>query len=279
MSLRRFKSSRRLETPAGPKVHRVSVITVGVLVLFVAIILALIAADVWYTDAAAVGRMFRSPEVLAAMGLSGVSSIISLALVLVFSIPAGYALSRYRFPGHSIADTIVDLPIVLPPVVIGISLLVFFATAPGRWVERAGFNPHSLAGIVACQFLVSVSYAIRAAKSAFDAVDRRLEQLALTLGCTHGQAFRKVALPLAGSGIVAGGIMAWARAVGVFGPIMVFVGSVRRKTEVMPTTIYLELTIGRIEMALAVAMVMVAMAAAALVLIHRTAAGRRWWGA
>ena len=72
--------------------------------------------------------------------------------------------------------------------------------------------------------------------------------------------------------------MAWARAVGVFGPLMVFVGSIRMKTEVMPTTIYLELTIGRIEVALAVALIMLAMAATALCLIHWLAASRRWWG-
>ena len=80
------------------------------------------------------------------------------------------------------------------------------------------------------------------------------------------------------SGLVAGAIMSWARAVGVFGPLMVFAGAVRMKTEVMPTTIFLELSVGRIEVALAVAMLMLAMATAALVVIHSLASGRRWWG-
>ncbi len=277
MRLNRPPSPVNLETPAGSKVNLLSVITVSFLCVFVAGIVFLIATDLWYTDAATIAGLFESPEVLAAIKLSVISSFISLLLVIVFAIPTGYALSRYRFPGSSIVDTIIDLPILLPPVVIGISLLVFFTTAPGRWIEQAGFNPHSLGGIVACQFLVSVSYAIRSAKSAFDAVDRRLEHMALTLGCTHSGAFWKVAFPLARDGIIAGAVMAWARAVGVFGPIMVFVGSVRNKTEVMPTTIYLELTIGRIEVALAVAMMMVAGATGALVLVHRLAARRRWW--
>ena len=129
-----------------------------------------------------------------------------------------------------------------------------------------------------CQFLVSASYGIRAAKAAFDGVDRRLEDLALTLGCTQMQAFRKVALPLARNGIVAGAIMAWARAVGVFGPLMIFAGAVRMKTEVLPTTIFLELSIGRVEVAIAVAIAMLTMAAIALILIHSLAPGRRWWG-
>ena len=167
---------------------------------------------------------------------------------------------------------------MLPPVVVGVSLLVVFATWPGRWIEQLGFNPHSVAGIVLCQFFVSASFAIRAAKAAFDGVDRRLENLALTLGCTRVRAFTMVALPMARNGLLAGAIMAWARAVGVFGPLMVFVGSVRLKTEVLSTTVYLELTIGRVEAALAVAIVMLLVAAVALALIRWLAGTGKWWG-
>jgi len=165
-------------------------------------------------------------------------------------------------------------------VVVGVSLLIFFRTALGRWIEglpglQFVYTPK---GIVLCQFLLSASYGIRAAKSAFDGADERLERLALTLGCTHGQAFRMVALPMARSGLVAGAVMAWARALGVFGPLIVFVGAVRMKTEVMPTTVYLELSIGRIEPALAVSLLMLAIALLALTSIHWAGGSRRWWG-
>ena len=267
-------------TVAGPKVHWLSVCTMAFLVVFIAAIVALIVVDLTYKDFSlkTVWTLLGSRDVRAAIRLSAVTSSITLLLVILFAAPVGYALSRYRFPGRSIADTLVDLPIVMPPVVLGVSLLIVFSTAPGKWLEQMGFDPHSAKGIVLCQFLVSASYAIRASKSAFDGVDRSLENVALTLGCTHGQAFWRVALPLAKNGLVAGCIMAWARAVGVFGPLMVFVGSMRLKTEVMPTTIYLELTIGRIEVALAVAMMMLAAAGVALVVIHRLASGERWWG-
>lgn len=263
---------------AGPRINLLSVITLSFLALFVATIVTLVVADVSYTDHKTILSLFRSREFLSAMRLSAVTSVITLCLVMLFAVPVGYSLSRYRFPGHTFADTVVDLPIVLPPVVIGISLLVFFATRPGRWIEQFGFDPHSTIAIVLCQFFVSASYAIRAGKAAFDSVDPRFENLALTLGCTRWRAFRTVALPMARNGLLAGAIMAWARAVGVFGPLMVFVGSVRMKTEVMPTTIYLELTIGRIEVALAVTIVMLAIAAIALAAIHWFASGRRWWG-
>ena len=274
----REREDNRAPAVEGPRVHGLSVLSMGCLALFLAAVLALVVADLLYTDMDTFLGLFRSKEVLAAIRLTAITSLLTLVLVVLVSVPAGYALSRYRFPGHTLADTVVDLPIVLPPVVVGISLLVFFTTAPGRWIEGMGFRPHSIAAIVLCQFFVSASYAIRSAKAAFDTVDRDLEHVALTLGCTRAQAFRKVALPIARDGLIAGAIMAWARAVGVFGPLMVFVGSIRMKTEVLPTTIYLELTIGRIEVALAVALLMMVMAAVALAFIHWLSSGRRWWG-
>ena len=264
---------------AGPRVHPLSVLTLGMVVVFLTVVTAIVAADLCFTDLASFRETLRSPPIRAAMQLSLLTSFASLVLVVLFAIPMGYALSRYRFPGHVVVNTIVDLPIVLPPLVIGVSLLVFFNTWLGRAIEGVGLKfVYTVQGIVLCQFLVSASYGIRASAAAFDGVDRRLDQIALTLGCSHWRAFTSVSLPMARNGIVAGAIMAWARAVGVFGPLMVFAGSVRFKTEVMPTTIFLELSIGRIEIALAVALVMLAMATVALIAIHALAPGRRWWG-
>ncbi|MFW6062119.1 MAG: ABC transporter permease [Planctomycetota bacterium] len=268
--------------PAGSRISVVTIVPLIMLGLFLVAVAGLVGAALSY-DAlswATFGEVLRSPEVRAAIRLSLVSSAITLLVVTAVAVPTGYALSRLRFPGRTLADTIVDLPIVLPPVVIGICLLVLFATAPGRqmerWIEAAGYSLHSVIGIVLCQFFVSVSYAIRAAKAAFDSVPRRLEQIALTLGCTRLGAFRRVTLPLAASGLTAGAIMSWARAIGVFGPLMVFVGTTRMKVETMPTTIYLELSIGRIPVAIAVAAVMVVLAGAALAVVHWLAPGKAW---
>ena len=264
---------------AGPRLSVLSVVTLGFVAFFLIAVIALIVADLLYTDAKSFAGILRSREILAAAKLSLLTSGVTLLLVLVFAVPMGYALSRYRFRGHSLVDTIVDLPIVLPPIVIGVSILVFFRPPMGEWFESIGLGfVHTVKGIVLVQFLVSASYGVRAAAAAFDGVERRLEDLALTLGCTRGQAFWRVALPMARNGIVAGGIMAWARAVGVFGPLMVVAGSVRMKTEVLPTTIYLELTVGGLKLALAEALVMLAMATVALIAIHALAPGRRWWG-
>jgi molybdate transport system permease protein len=281
-----LKASRRTipEFPptAGPTVSPLGVIALSFLSLFVVVILTLILTGLRYEYLTfeTFGEIIMRPDVWHAIKLSIVSSTITLALVIVFSVPIGYSLSRHRYPGHSIVDTIVDIPILLPPVVIGLLLLIFFAYHPGDDIEDCvewltDMNMHSMIGVVLCQFLVSISYAIRSAKSAFDSVDRRLEHVAMSLGCTDFQAFRRVTLPLVKNGLVAGSIMAWARAVGVFGPLVVFVGTSVR-VRVMPTLIYLELSNGHEEVALAVGLVMVAMASFALAIVHWLAPGRKW---
>ncbi len=268
---------------AGPRWNVLSVTAFALLGLFVLIVLTLILADVSYLHrklpAGGFWKVLTSREVVASIRLSLITSLVTLMLVMLFAVPIGYALSRYRFPGHVIANTIVDVPIVLPPVVIGVSLLAFFGTPLGGLIKKGlrygNWSLTSAIGIVLCQFLVSVSYAIRSNKAAFDSVDHRLEQVALSLGCTPWQAFWRVTMPLARNGLLAGSIMAWARAIGVFGPLMVFVGTSERVL-VMPTTIWLELSVGNIAVSLSVAIVMLVLACAALVVVHWLAPGRKW---
>ena len=244
--------------------------------LFVAGWLALIAADVGYTNRQAVVEVLRAPPIQAALWLSLWTSGLTVLIGLVFAIPMGYALSRYRFPGHVLVDSIVDLPILLPPLIVGLSLLVFFQTPTGRFIESTGLRfVFDTKGIVLCQFLVSASFGIRAIKLTFDGIDPRLEHVAMTLGCTRAGAFFRVSLPLARRGIIAGAILIWTRAFGIFGPLMVFVGAVRMRTEVLPTTIYLEQSVGRIEVALAVAILMLVLATVALVGIRIVGLGRQ----
>ena len=264
---------------AGPRAHFLSISTLSFVGLFLVVVMALVWADVAYLDREDLAEVIRSEPIRAAMRLSAITSLSTVALCVLFAVPMGYALSRYRFPGHMLVDTLVDLPIVLPPLVIGVSLLVFFGTTVGKWIQGTLLQfVYAVPGIVLCQFLVAASYAIRAAKASFDSTDVEQEHLALTLGCTHWQAFRWIALPGARNGIVAGAIMAWARAVGVFGPLMVLAGAVRMKTEVMPTTIYLELSIGEIERSLAVALIMVVIAIFALIGVRVFARDWRYWG-
>lgn len=239
--------------------------------LFVLFVVGLIVGDAFYVTRRAVRTVLTAPFVRAALWRSIWTSCTTTAIALLFAVPMGYALSRYRFPGRVLADTIVDLPIVFPPLVAGLTLLVFFSTtAVGRWIqEDLGlefvFRPK---GIVLCQFLVSASFAIRTLKNTFDEVDPRVEHVALTLGCTRWGSFFRVSLPLARNGIVAGGILTWARAFGIFGPLMIFVGAFRGRTEVLSSAIFLEQSIGRLDVALALALLLILIALIALVTIR-----------
>ena len=238
--------------------------------IFVVGLLGLFAADLAYVDADAFGRVLSSETFRHAIWVSLWTTVVTTIIGLLFAIPMGYALSRYRFPGHALIDSIVDLPIILPPLVLGLSLLVFFfQTDVGRWMESKGLRfALEPQGIVLCQFLVSASFGIRAIKLTFDGIDPRFEYVAMTLGCTRGGAFFRVALPMARRGIIVGGILIWTRAVGIYAPLSVFVGDVPGDTAVLPTAIFLETSTGDIEVALAAALLMLAMATVALVVVR-----------
>lgn len=239
--------------------------------VFILFVLILIIADVFYIDKKAVLTVLTSGFVRHALWLSVWTSFTTALLSLLFAVPMGYSLSRFRLPARTFLDAVVDLPIVFPPLVAGLTLLVFFSqTGLGKWFqEDLGLEfVFQRKGIILCQFLVSASYAIRSAKTAFDDVDRRFENVALTLGCSRWGSFRRVSLPLALNGIIAGGVLTWARAFGLFGPLLIFVGSVRGRTEVLSTTVYKEQSIGNLEVALAVALLMIIVAIIALTTIH-----------
>ncbi|RKY03150.1 molybdenum ABC transporter permease [Candidatus Poribacteria bacterium] len=266
MRARRFSKN----TAIGSSDRLFTLLTTGVLFLYLLVILALMLSDISYINFDTFRRVLWSREIRFAIKLSLITSVITTFLSLCVAVPAGYALSRYSFPGKMMVDTVVDIPIVLPPLIMGVSLLVFFQTPVGRAIERSGLRfVYTPQGIVLAQFVVACSFAIRTIKAAFDGVDRRLEDVAMTLGCNRRQAFLKVSLPLAKNGIIAGGVFAWARAIGEFGPIIVFCGTTRFKTEVMPTSIYLELSVGRIESALSIAILMILIALATLMLFKK----------
>jgi molybdate transport system permease protein len=271
-----FSSAPRTKAPVGGiSGWLFAAAMMAFVVLFTGGWMTLFAADVAYIRWDTVGQVLQSREIQAALRLSLWTSGLSTLIGLAFAIPIGYALSRYRFPGHVIVDSMVDLPILLPPLIIGLSLLVFFRTELGQFIENSGFRfVFQRQGIILCQFLASASFGIRAVKLTFDGIAPRLEFVALTLGYSRAGAFFWVALPLASRGIVSGAILIWTKAFGLFGPLMVFVGAVRMRTEVLPTTIYLESSVGRIEVALAVTVLMLALATAALVGVRFLGLGR-----
>lgn len=234
--------------------------------LYVALIVALLAADVAHTSFGDLARAFASPQIRAAVWLSMLSCSAAAILSVWVAVPLGYLLSRTRFPGREVIDVLLDVPIVLPPLVVGLSLLILFQTPSGAWFQQTVMPvTYAVAGVVLAQFAVSAAFAVRTMRVTFDQIDPRAEDIARTLGCSRAQAFWRVTLPEARRGVLTAFTLAWARALGEFGPILVFCGATRMRTEVLSTSVFLELSIGNLEAALAVSLLMIAVAVAVLV--------------
>jgi len=233
-------------------------------------VMAILLADVFYVKSGELVKTLLSGETFFAIKLSFITSIISTFLAVLFAVPVAYALSRYEFPGKAVIDTIIDLPMVLPPLIIGVSLLVFFNTSLGRFLEGHGLRlVYTVPGIILAQFAISSSFAVRATKAAYDNIDVRYELAARSLGCTKFQAFYKVTIPLSKNGMIAGAIMTWARAVGEFVPILIFCGAMRFKTEILPTAIFLRLEMGDIQGSVALTIIMMVISVIALLMFKK----------
>jgi ABC-type sulfate transport system permease component len=173
---------------------------------------------------------------------------------------------------RGIVDALLDIPIVLPPLVIGLALLILFnSTRMGRAVEEFVPVTFAVPSVVLAQFSVACAFAVRTMRVTFDQISPRTERVAWTLGCSRWQAFWMITMPEARRGVLTAATLAWARSLGEFGPILVFSGATRMRTEVLPTTIFLELSTGNIEAAAAVSLMMVLTALIILVLA-------RWFG-
>jgi molybdate transport system permease protein len=253
------------DSPRRAKGQLFRYLVISTLLLLVGVTTVTLLSMATYLDVPTFTQVVVSREVLYAVRLTAITTTITTGIAVLLGIPGGYALSRYKLPFHTLIDTIIDLPIVLPPLVAGIALLIFFQTAAGQWIE-AHIMPfvYTTQGIILAQFVPAGSFCVRTLKSAFDSVDPRMEQVARTLGCNERQAFFRVTLPLARNGLVAGTVMTWARAAGEFGPILMFCGATRYKTEVLSIAVFLNMSIGKVETALAVTLVLVAMAVVAL---------------
>lgn len=207
-------------------------------------------------------------ETKTAFYLSIVSALVTSVLAMIAGIPSAYALSRYRVPFARFVDTIIDLPIVIPPLIAGISLLVFFnQTSLGTRLNDLFDVVYTRRGIVVAQFFVASAFCIRALKATFDQINPRFEMVARSLGCRPFKTFWSITLPLAKTGLMAGWIMTWARALGEFAPIMVFAGATpgRDGTAVLPVDAFLNLSAGHIEAAVAITVLMIVMATITLI--------------
>ena len=258
--------------------------------LYLLLILGMLVADANYTSFEDLRKTLANPDIQSSIKLTLLSCFIATILSIIVAVPTGYLLARFRFPGKTAFDALLDIPIILPPLVIGLSLLILFhkfhifGTSIEDWCVITFTSVYSfftgkapdfsvgvtykLPAIILAQFSVSCAFAVRTMRNTFDQMSPRQEQVAMTLGCNRSQAFWLIAVPGAWRGILTAAALAWARALGEFGPILIFAGTTRGRTEVLSTSIFLEISIGNLEGAVAISMIMVAIALAVLFLVR-----------
>jgi molybdate transport system permease protein len=244
---------------------------------YLVLIVSMLAADFAFMARERGGPAGPSPMVAAladpriqySIWLSMTACTLSAIISLWVSVPLGYLISRHPFVGRNLVDAIIDVPIVLPPLVVGLSLLILFQFWPFRLFARE--IVYQLPAVVLAQFAVACAFAVRTMKTTFDHIDPRCEQVALSLGCTRMQAFGWVVLPEARRGMTTAFTLAWARSLGEFGPLLIFAGATRMKTEVLSTSVFLEMNVGDVTAAVAVSLIMVVAAIAVLIVA-------RLWG-
>lgn len=177
-----------------------------------------------------------------ALGLSLKVAGWATALNIVLGVGVGFFLARTRFPGRDLLDTLLTLPMVMPPTVLGYYLLVLVGRRStfGAWLHDSfGINLiFTWQGAVIAATVVAFPLVFKPARAAFEAVDSELEQAARVLGVSELAVFFRVTLPLAWRGILAGVLLAFARALGEFGATLMVAGSIPGKTQTLSIAVY-----------------------------------------
>jgi len=196
---------------------------------------------------------------------------------MLVGIPLAWVLARATFPGRSLVRALVTLPMVLPPVVGGAALLFAFGRRGlfgGPVHDATGFLlPFSTWGVVAANTFVAMPFLVLTVEAALRQLDRRYEDAARTLGASRWYVFRRVTLPAIRPALIAGAVLAWARALGEFGATITFAGNLQGRTQTLPLAVFVALESDR-DTAVALSLVMVAVSLVVLVTLRE-----RWWKA
>ncbi len=212
-----------------------------------------------------------SAEARAALLLSLRTTLASTAICLLFGVPLAWLLARTSFRGRRLVRALVTLPLVLPPVVGGVALLMAFGRNGliGKQLDLAfGLTlPFTTTAVVMAQTFVALPFLVISVEGAFRASDERYDDAAATLGASRWSTFRRVTLPLALPGVVAGAVLCWARALGEFGATITFAGNFPGTTRTMPSAIYLSFQ-SNPDAAIALSLVLIVTSVAVLALLR-----------
>ncbi|MCS7089901.1 MAG: ABC transporter permease subunit [Verrucomicrobiota bacterium] len=233
---------------------------------------SLLVALGWFLKPETIQHFLTSERTLFSIRLSLLAATLAAGSAVVLAMPAAYALSRYRFAGRQVIETILEMPLVVSPAALGAMLLIFFNHPVGEWIQTHWFQlVFTFAGVVLAQFLTVLGIAVRLIKTAFDNVPAELETVARSLGASPSYAWFTITLPLAWRGILAAFILSWAKALGEFGATIMIAGTMAMRTETLPIAIFLRLATADLEGTAALIVVLVGLGLSALYLARQVA--------
>ncbi|WP_319407619.1 ABC transporter permease subunit [uncultured Desulfosarcina sp.] len=256
--------------------------------------------DIWGEDREVLnqfaGGFWKDVYFWKSLNLTLATTLITTFIATILGIPTAYALSRYRIPGKSVVEILFSSLIVMPGSVIGICLIVMFNYGPLWEMQNwLGFKfAHSIfPGMVIASLVLSFAFGMSAWKATFDSVNPRFEQVARSLGSSRWRAFRTTTLPLAKSGIVAGIILAWTRAMAEFSAVLFFCGTFRElpasrfsdftkllqmdQADWVSVAVWAQVEFGNIEYGFALAFVLVFIGGISVYVMHRIGAKGYVW--
>jgi molybdate transport system permease protein len=258
-----------MTTGSAPKrrLRAGAVMLMGLTALFVLLAVGPLLGLFFYAPLHTVLRALATEEVWQALLLTLKSSLLAVVLSVVLGLPAALCLARVSFRGKTLVNALVELPIALPPLVLGVALILVWGRQGilGHYLARAG-HPLSFtaAAVVIAQFVVASPFFVRIAKAAIEQVPASLEEASITLGRSLPATFALVTLPLAGRGILTAVVTCWARAMSEFGATILFAGCFPGRTQTAPSAIF-SLMQHDMEGAVALALVMLVFSGLAFV--------------
>lgn len=208
-------------------------------------------------------------QVLQAVMLSMITTSLAALLSVVLGTPLAYLLARYQFRGRVLLETLIDLPMVLPPAVAGVALLMAFGRRGvlGEHLSSAGVElAFTQAAVVLAQLFVAAPFYVKSAIAGFSKVEREAEEAAMLDGAGGWTVFRCITLPLSWPALFGGAVMTWARALGEFGATIIFAGNFPGRTQTMPLAIYIGFEL-ELKMALTLSIILLAASFGVLVLM------------
>lgn len=251
-------------------------LTIGIAFFFTLLLFLSIGVLLFVLTPAEILSALLSEEMFYSMKLSMLTSFASTFSVMCCSIPTAYALSRFSFPGKSLIKAVLGLPMAFPELVMGLALLLLFGHGfLGPYLEAAGVKvTFTKLGIVIAQFFVAFPYAVRVIYSTFEDINPRYEQVSRSFGYGEFETFRHVTLPMARSGLFASSVITFARCIGAFGAVLVLAGGSYMYTEVLPVTLYLNISYGNLEMAVTSGILLMGIAFLAILSFERFEGGK-----